>query len=237
LLQVESIYVGYYSDIDILQGVSLKANEAQITCIIGPNGVGKSTLLKTIIGFLTPNKGRITYRGKDITGLACHEACRRGITYLLQNPSVFPTMTVEENLQLGAWSFRKDKVLVKKHLDANYERFPVLKERRRTRACDLSGGQQRIVELARSLMIDPDLLLMDEPTAGLAPKLFRTIYDELVNLREEKRTILLVDQNISQAIRIADYVYALELGKNKAEGPKGEFENLKEVISDWLSSY
>lgn len=237
MLQVDAVHAGYYSDIEILQGVSVKAGEAQITCVIGPNGVGKSTLLKTIIGFLVPSKGRIIYKGENITGLASHEACEMGIVYLLQQPSVFPPMTVEENLQLGAWSFRKDKDLVSKRLEENYERFPVLRERRGARAGNLSGGQQRMVELARSLMVDPDLLLIDEPTAGLAPKMSRVIYDQLVNLRKEKRTILLVDQNIAQAIEISDYVYALELGRNKVEGSREEFDNLKGVIRDWLSSY
>lgn len=235
ILEVQDVYVGYYTDIHILQGVSLKAREGQMTAVIGPNGVGKSTMLKAIYGFLTPAKGKIVYKGSDITGLNPYETPTMGISYILQRNNVFPYMTVEENLQLGAWTFRKDKERIKKRIEENYERFPILKERKKDRAGNFSGGQQRMVELGRALMSDPTVLLIDEPSAGLAPKVARNIYDKMVEMKEkEERTILLVDQNIRQAIKFSDYVYALELGKNLTQGPREEFDDLKQTIKDWL---
>lgn len=233
MLEIQEIYAGYYTDMDILQGVSLHAREDQITSIIGPNGVGKSTLLKTIYGFLTPKKGEIIYKSENIVGMNPYRASKKGIVYILQRRNVFPYMTIKENLELGAWIL-KDGELIKRRLEENYDRFPILKERKEARARDLSGGQQRMVELGRALMVNPDFLLIDEPTAGLAPKVAQVLYDKLLNLKEEKRTILMVDQNIRQAIEISDYVYALELGKNKVEGSREEFDDLKKLISDWL---
>ena len=157
-----------------------------------------------------------------------------GLTYIPQRRNVFPEMTVEENLQLGAWTFKREKKRVQMRLKENYERFPILKERSKQKAGNFSGGQQRMVELGRAMMIDPKLMLVDEPTAGLAPKVAREIYDKLFQLKEEGMTILLVDQNIKQAIEVSDYVYALALGKNMAEGPREDFGNLKERIKEWL---
>lgn len=233
-MQVKDVYSGYYKDINILQGVSLDAQEARLTAIIGTNGVGKSTLLKTVYGFLSPNKGSIIYKGKDIAGGNPYKMPTMGLTYIPQRRNVFPEMTVEENLQLGAWTFKREKKRVQLKLRENYERFPILKERCKQKAGNFSGGQQRMVELGRAMMIDPKLMLVDEPTAGLAPKVAREIYDKLLQLKEEGMTILLVDQNIKQAIEVSDYVYALALGKNMAEGPREDFDNLKERIKEWL---
>jgi branched-chain amino acid transport system ATP-binding protein len=232
MLEIDDLYVGYYKDLNILQGVCLRAREAQITAVLGPNGVGKSTLLKAIFGFVKPQRGKVRFAGQDIAGIAAHHLVHLGISYITQRQSVFPHMTVEENLQLGAWSFRRDAARIRQKIEANYERFPMLQERRRSPAGDLSGGMQRMVELGRVLMTDPRLILVDEPTAGLAIMLAREVYDLLVQLKEEGLTILLVDQNIRQAIRIADYVYVLELGHNRIEGPREEFEDLKKAL--WL---
>ncbi|MEA3355906.1 MAG: ABC transporter ATP-binding protein [Candidatus Bipolaricaulota bacterium] len=234
VLHVENLYVGYYKDINILQGISLGAEKGCLTSVIGTNGVGKSTLLKTIYGFLTPNKGKLFYQGNDIAGANPYKMPTLGLTYIPQRRNVFPEMTVEENLQLGAWTFRREKKRIKLKLKENYERFPILKERRKQKAGNFSGGEQRMVELGRAMMIDPQLMLVDEPTAGLAPKLAREIYDKLLELKDEGMTILMVDQNIRQAIEISDYVYALALGKNMAEGPREDFDNLKERIKEWL---
>jgi branched-chain amino acid transport system ATP-binding protein len=230
MLEAKEVFVGYYKGIDILQGVSVRARENEITAVLGPNGVGKSTLLKTIYGFLKPNKGKIVYNGEDITGIDPYEVPKRGIAYIPQRQNVFPYMTVEENLQLGAWTFKRDKKRIKTRLEEIYNRFPILKERRKMEAGLLSGGEQRMVEIGRALMTNPNILLIDEPTAGLAPKVARAIYDVLKMLKEEGRTILLVDQNIRQAVENSDYVYALELGKNKVEGPKENFDDLKEML-------
>ena len=232
MLKVEDLYVGYYKDLNILQGVDMKAREAEITVVLGANGVGKSTLLKAIYGFIHPQQGSIEVDGEDIVHLRSHQLVRRGIAYIPQRQSIFPYMTVEENMELGAWSFRGEKERVQQRLEDNYARFPILRDRKRSPAGELSGGMQRMVELSRVLMTEPKLILVDEPTAGLAVTLSREIYDLLVGLKNEGITILLVDQNIRQAIRIADYVYVLELGRNRHEGPREEFDDLKKTL--WM---
>jgi branched-chain amino acid transport system ATP-binding protein len=233
MLEINDLHVGYYKDLNILQGVSLRAREAQITAVLGPNGVGKSTLLKSIFGFVRPNQGEVRFAGQDIAGTPAHHLVDLGISYIPQHQSVFPHMTVEENLELGAWSFRSDTARIRQKIEANYERFPILRDRRRSPAGELSGGMQRMVEVGRVLMTDPKLILVDEPTAGLAIMLAREVYDLLVQLKEEEGiTILLVDQNIRQAISVADYVYILELGRNRHEGPREEFDDLKKAL--WL---
>jgi branched-chain amino acid transport system ATP-binding protein len=234
MLQVKEVYAGYYRDINILQGVDITAQETKLTSIIGTNGVGKSTLLKTIYGFLKPNKGSIFWQDQDITGADPYKMPKMGLTYIPQRRNVFPEMTVEENMRLGAWTFRGEKERIRKKLEDNYDRFPILRERRKQRAGNFSGGQQRMVELGRAMMIDPKLMLVDEPTAGLAPLVSMEIYDKLVELKGEGITIVLVDQNIKQAIEVSDYVYALALGKNMTEGPREDFDNLKEQIKEWL---
>lgn len=232
MLSVDDLYVGYYEGLDILQGVNLQAEEAEITAVLGANGVGKSTLLKAIYGFVQPSQGTVTVQGEDITQAQPHELVEYGVSYIPQRQSVFPFMTVEENMELGAWSFRGDRQRVQERLEANYERFPILRERRRSPAGELSGGMQRMVELGRVMMTEPRLILVDEPTAGLAVMLAKEIYQLLVGLKEEGVTVLLVDQNIRQAIEIADYVYVLELGRNRHEGPREEFTDLKKAL--WL---
>ncbi len=234
MLQVKEVYAGYYRDINILQGVDITAQETKLTSIIGTNGVGKSTLLKAIYGFLKPNKGSIFWQDQDITGADPYKMPKMGLTYIPQRRNVFPEMTVEENMRLGAWTFRGEKERIRKRLEDNYDRFPILRERRKQRAGNFSGGQQRMVELGRAMMIDPKLMLVDEPTAGLAPLVSMEIYDKLVELKGEGITIVLVDQNIKQAIEVSDYVYALALGKNMTEGPREDFDNLKEQIKEWL---
>lgn len=232
MLEVNDLHVGYYKDLNILQGVSIEAQQAEITVVLGANGVGKSTLLKAIYGFIQPSQGEIMVDGAEITDLSSHELVHHGVSYIPQRQSVFPFMSVEENLELGAWSFRDDTALVQQRLEENYERFPILRERRGSPAGELSGGMQRMVELGRVMMTRPKLILVDEPTAGLAVMLANEIYQLLVDLKEEGVTVLLVDQNIRQAIKIADYVYVLELGRNRHEGPREEFDDLKKAL--WL---
>ena len=211
MLAVNNLYVGYYRDLNILQGVSLEAEEGNITTILGANGVGKSTMLKAIYGFLRPNQGQITLNDEDIIDVPTYERISMGISYIPQQPGVFRFMSVEENLELGAWTFKNDKQRIKRKLDENYERFPALKPRRKSNAGELSGGMQRMVEIGRTLMTDPMLILVDEPTAGLAKLLSEEVYQMLVDLRDrDGLTILLVDQEIREALKIADYVYVLE---------------------------
>jgi branched-chain amino acid transport system ATP-binding protein len=231
MLEVRDMYVGYYKDLHILQGINLVARKAKITAVLGANGVGKSTLLKAIYGFLPPASGDVVLEGRSLTGIPTHERIRLGLSYVTQQPSVFPWMSVDENLELGAWTFRADKTRVRRKIEENYERFPVLKIRRKSRAGTLSGGQQRMVELGRTLMTEPKVILVDEPTAGLAKMLTEEVYRMLAGLRDNDGiAIILVDQEIRQALKIADYVYVLELGRNKFEGPVEEFTDLEKAF-------
>ncbi len=230
MLEVNNLYVGYYRDLNILQGVSIKAEKGKITTVLGANGVGKSTMLKAIYGFLKPNAGQILMDGKNVVGVPTHKLIEMGISYIPQQPGIFRWMAVEENLELGAWTFRNDRARIRRKLEENYQRFPALKDRRHSQAGELSGGMQRMVELGRTLMTDPQLILVDEPTAGLAKMLSEEVYQMLVDLRDkEGMTIILVDQEIRQALKIADYVYVLELGRNKFEGPVEEFADPKNL--------
>ncbi len=230
-LEVKDLYVGYYKDLNILQGVNITAQKGKLTAILGANGVGKSTLLKAIYGFLRPNAGDVLLDGESLLGVPVFERIRKGIAYIPQQPSIFRWMTVEENIELGAWTFRHDKERVRQKVEENLERFPALKNRRKSKAGELSGGMQRMVELARTLMTDPKVILVDEPTAGLAKLLSEEVYEMLTRLRDEEGiTIVLVDQEIRQALKIADYVYVLELGRNKFEGPVEEFTDLKKAF-------
>jgi branched-chain amino acid transport system ATP-binding protein len=231
MLEIKDLYVGYYKDLNILQGVTVTARKAQITTVLGANGVGKSTLLKAIYGFLKPNAGEVVLGGRSLLGVPTHQRIDMGISYIPQQPGIFRWMTVEENLELGAWTFKNDKERIQRKLEENYERFPALKERRRSRAGELSGGMQRMVEVGRTLMTDPTVILVDEPTAGLAKLLSEQVYGMLVRLRDEEgMTIVLVDQEIRQALKIADYVYVLELGRNRFEGPVEEFADLQKAF-------
>ena len=235
MLRVEEIFVGYYKDINILQGVSIKAEKGQITSIIGPNGVGKSTLLRAIYGFLKPSRGRILYDSEDITGMNPYAAAKKGVAYIPQRRNVFPYLSVEENMEMGAWTFKRDKARIRQKLEENYRRFPNLAAKRKVKATFLSGGEQRMIELGRALMAEPRLLLVDEPTAGLAPLFAEEIRNKLEELKEQGKAIILVEQNIKEAISIADYVYVLDLGRNKVEGSQADFAtDLKDLVKDWL---
>jgi len=231
MLEVKDLYVGYYKDLNILQGLNIRARTNKMTCILGANGVGKSTFLKAVYGFLKPNKGEILLEGQDVVGEPTHTLVTRGLSYIPQHTGIFPEMSVEENLVMGGWTFRRDKQRVKHKVEENYERFPILKDKRKQKSGELSGGQRRMVEIARTLMTDPKLILVDEPTAGLAKLLSQEVYQMLVDLRDvEGLTIMLVDQEIRQALKISDYVYVLELGRNKFDGPAEEFTDLEKAL-------
>ncbi len=231
MLEIKDLYVGYYEDLHILRGLSLAAETGKITAILGANGVGKSTLLKAIYGFLNPHSGQILLNGRDVTGTATHQLISLGISYIPQQPGVFKHMSVRENLMMGAWTFQNDKKRMESKIEENYERFPILREKQHDQAGSLSGGQQRMVEIGRTLMTDPEVILVDEPTAGLAKLLSEEVYRMLIDLRDiEGLTILLVDQEIREALKIADYVYVLELGRNKFEGPASEFDDLEKAF-------
>ncbi len=234
VLEMRNLSVGYYRDLNILSDLYIKARQGRITTILGANGVGKSTALKAAFGFLTPNKGDILLEGASILGIPPQEKILKGLAYIPQQPGVFKDMTVEENLELGGWTFRRDRRQVRDKIEANYERFPALRDKRRQVTGELSGGQQRMVEIGRTLMSEPRMLLVDEPTAGLSKRLAEEVYAMLVDLaRVDGLTILLVDQEIRHALKIADYVYVLELGRNKFEGPADEFTDLEKAF--WVA--
>jgi branched-chain amino acid transport system ATP-binding protein len=234
-LQATGIVSGYTREVPILKGVSVTARDGLVTVIIGPNGAGKSTLLRTIYGYLRPTEGDVLHDGQSIKGLAPEQMLRHGIAYLLQGHSVFPAMSVEENLELGGWIFKHDKARLAEAFEEVYGRFPALKERRRQPAGALSGGQQRMLEIARLTMTRPRTLLLDEPSVGLMPKLVDTVYAEIGKLKQQHFTIIIVDQNVKKSIEIADYVYVLNLGENSHHGPQHEFaQRLEDIIREWL---
>jgi branched-chain amino acid transport system ATP-binding protein len=216
LLEVHDLHAGY-GKLEILKGVSLRVEPRQVVSIIGPNGAGKSTVFKTVFGLLPARQGQVLLDGEDITNQPPAELLSRGMAYVPQGRNVFPLMTVEENLRLGAYT-RPRSAELEDEIERLYGTFPVLRESRRRRAGDLSGGQQQMLEMARALLLKPRLILLDEPTLGLAPLVFKEIFRIVENLRRIGQTILMVEQNAAKALEISDYAYVLELGQNRYEG-------------------
>src|SRR5512138_3795923 len=234
-LVARDLVAGYLPGIDILRGVSVEARRGQVRCVLGPNGTGKSTLLKVLFGFLPPREGEIALAGQLLRSVGPHEMGRHGVVYLPQRPSIFPYLTVEVNLRLGAWRYRGERGRVDELVGRACERFPVLAERRGQSAGTLSGGQQRQLEIARSLMHDPALLLIDEPTAGVEPRVAAMIYETIKDLAVQGKAILLVDQNIKRALEIADYIYVMRTGTMLSEGSREAFGgDVEALVSRWL---
>lgn len=222
LLEVQDIYAGYHADLDILSGVSLHVNPGEIVCVIGPNGAGKSTVFKALYGFLTVRQGRVLFDDKDITVIRPQDALKAGITIVPQLRSVFPQMSVYENLEMGMY-LEQDKTRVKDRIQYVYDLFPRLGERTSQMAGTMSGGEQRMLEIGRALMWDPKLVLMDEPSAGLAPVITKAIFAAIDRLNKEiNLTVLMIEQNARQGLEISDRGYVLELGKNSYEGTGAE---------------
>jgi branched-chain amino acid transport system ATP-binding protein len=231
MLTLKNITGGYVEGIDILRDVSMEVRKGFITGIIGANGAGKSTILKTIFGFLHPRHGQIVYGGQEIQGLRPDQLKEMGISYMLQEYSTFPQLSVQDNLLLGAWTFRKNRKLVNKRLAEIYDVFPVLSERRAEKATYLSGGYLRMLSVGKEIMSKPKLLMIDEPSVGLAPKIVTEIYDLLMRIAHQGTTILIVDQNIMKAMEVSDYMYLLDMGQVSQSGPKEEFEkDIREII-------
>ncbi|HEV2126619.1 MAG TPA: ABC transporter ATP-binding protein [Chloroflexota bacterium] len=218
LLELDNITAGY-GDITVLQGVRLHVAPGEIVAIIGPNGSGKSTVLKTALGYLRPTAGQVRLAGKEIGGRPTHEIVRLGMAYVPQGRIVFAGMSVEENLELGAYTLRRDRPRVRRNRDRVYALFPRLAERRTQPAGTLSGGEQQMLAIGRALMPEPQVVLMDEPSLGLSPRLVKLVFEKLLELKRELgTTLLLVEQNAAQALQVADRAYVLELGCNKFEG-------------------
>ncbi len=234
-LAASNLVAGYLPGINILQGVSVDAVRGQVRCVLGPNGTGKSTLLKTLFGFLPPWEGEVHLEGRDLRGVLPHEMGRHGVAYLPQRPSIFPHLTVDVNLRLGAWQYKGDRRRVEDLVENALERFPMLRERQRQPAGTLSGGQQRQLEIARSLMLDPVVFLIDEPTAGIEPRVAALIYGLIKDIAAQDKAVLLVDQNIKRALEIADYVYVMRTGTVLSEGSREAFGGDTEaLVARWL---
>lgn len=234
-LRISDLSVGYVPGHPILRGVNVTAKPGHVTVVLGPNGAGKSTMLRAVAGYLSPAAGRISLGEADITHLPAFRHIEQGIAFLPQGRSTFPDLSVGENIELGGWPLRSNKARLRSAMDGVLARYPTLAPLRDRPAGSLSGGQQRTVEIARLMMADPKVLLIDEPSVGLAPNIARQIYHELEAFREEGRTILLVDQDVRAAIRIADYVYVLSSGKNDIEGDRSAFEgDLGTMVRRWL---
>jgi branched-chain amino acid transport system ATP-binding protein len=234
-LRVSELVAGYVPGHAILRGVNLTAKPGRVTVVLGPNGAGKSTMLRAVAGYVMPEAGRISLGETDITRLPAFLHVERGIGFLPQGRSTFPELTVAENIELGGWVFRSDRQRLRHAFDNIFSRYPLLAALRDRPAGSLSGGQQRTVEIARLLIANPGVLLIDEPSVGLAPNIARQIYRELESFRDEGRTILLVDQDVRAAISIADYFYVLNSGKNDIEGDRSAFEgDLGTMVRRWL---
>jgi neutral amino acid transport system ATP-binding protein len=216
VLTVAGLVAGYVPQVDILNGVSITVAQNEIVTVVGPNGAGKSTLLKALVGLVVPKSGSISLEAKDIAGLPPSTIVRQGLGYVPQRENVFETLPVEENLEIGLKP-RRDMPL-KQRLEAMYELFPRLRERRRQMAGSLSGGERQMLAMARALMPQPNILLLDEPTAGLAPRVVDLMFEQVATINRSGVTILMVEQNATRALAMSHRVYVLDLGRNAYEG-------------------
>jgi neutral amino acid transport system ATP-binding protein len=215
ILVTQDVVAGYLPEVDVLNGVSMRVDEGEIVTMIGPNGAGKSTLVKTIFGLLTPRSGRILFRGEEISGVKPHTLCRLGLSYVPQLDNVFPTLTAEENLEMGSL----DRARTGEQIERMYELFPRLGERRTQTAGTMSGGERQMVAMARALMPDPQVLLLDEPSAGLAPAFVEAIFEKVEDINRAGVTIVMVEQNARRALGMSSRGYVLDLGEDRFEGP------------------
>jgi len=222
----------YYGAIHALKGITLEVNQGEIVSLIGANGAGKSTLLKTVSGLLKPKSGEISFQGQSIVGQSVQAIVSRGLIHCPEGRRIFSNMTVEENLELGAY-LRKDKSIAA-DIHGVYERFPRLGERKKQQAGTLSGGEQQMLAIGRALMSKPSLLLLDEPSMGLAPMLVADIFRVVEEINQSGTTVLLVEQNANQALKIAHRAYVLETGKIVLSGPADELANAEEVKLAYL---
>ncbi len=211
ILKVENVTAGYTPESSILHGLSLELNEGEIVSIIGPNGAGKSTLLKAIFGLLKPTEGRILLKGEDIAGLPPFKIAQKGVSYVPQVENIFPSLTIEENLEMGAFIRNDDYTGT---MDGVFSLFPVLKERRTHKAGHLSGGQRQMVAMGRALMLNPEILLLDEPSAGLAPIFVASIFEKIKEINATGVSILIVEQNAREALKLSHRGYVLAMGRN-----------------------
>jgi branched-chain amino acid transport system ATP-binding protein len=220
LLTVDRLNAGY-GYLQILWDVSLTVDTGEYVCLVGPNGAGKSTTLKTIAGLIRPTGGEILFKGESIAGLPGHKVARKGIAYVSEELNLFVNMSVQENLYMGAYTVR-DKVVQKERIAFVYSLFPRLRERKRQLAGTMSGGERKMLAIGRGLMCKPDLLLVDEPSFGLAPQLTATVFDSLDILKRDGMTIMLVEQNVTKTLAVTDRGYVLENGRIGLQGASAD---------------
>ena len=232
MLKIDNIHV-YYGAIHALKGVSLEVHKGEIVTLIGANGAGKSTTLRTVSGLLAPKSGAITFLGENIAGTPAHEIVKHGISQVPEGRRIFAEMSVQENLELGAFT-RKDKDGVAKDFDLVYRRFPRLEERRKQQAGTLSGGEQQMLAMGRALMSRPKLLLLDEPSMGLAPLLIKEIFSIIEDINREGTTVLLVEQNANMALSIAHRAYVMETGRITLQGAAKDLAASEDVRKAYL---
>lgn len=228
MLEIKNLTAGYGKGPDIIKDVHVKVKEGKIVTIIGPNGAGKSTILRSIFGITDVREGEINFFGENLSGINTEHVIERGICYVPQGRSVFTSMTVEENLEMGAY-IRNDKKEVEKQMGFVYSQFPDLYARRKVVTKSLSGGQQQMVAIGRALMVQPKLLLLDEPSIGLSPKITEEVFEKCIEIKKTGTSILMVEQNANLALEYTDHGYVLELGKNRLEGTGKQLLNNKEV--------
>jgi branched-chain amino acid transport system ATP-binding protein len=231
LLTITDLNAGY-GKVIVLRDVNLRVSEGEIVAVIGPNGAGKSTLLKNISGLVHPTSGKIVFKGQDITGQPAYKAAGAGISFVQEGGRPFPNMTVYENLRIGA--FHNREILKSNILDEVFELFPILKERQKQYARTLSGGQKQMLAIGRGLTSRPSLLMLDEPSLGLAPNLVKEIYGKLQKLRDFGLTVLLVEQDTAHALRLADRAYVLENGVVRMEGSGSELARSEHIKTHYL---
>ena len=232
MLKIDNIHV-YYGAIHALKGVSLEVRKGEIVTLIGANGAGKSTTLRTVSGLLAPKSGGISFLGENIAGMPAHEIVKHGISQVPEGRRIFAEMSVQENLEMGAFT-RKDKAGVEKDFEIVYNRFPRLKERRKQQAGTLSGGEQQMLAMGRALMSRPKLLLLDEPSMGLAPLLIKEIFSIIEDINHEGTTVLLVEQNANMALSIAHRAYVMETGRITLQGAAKELAASEDVRKAYL---
>jgi len=232
LLKLENVH-SYYGRIHALKGISIEVNKGEIVTLIGSNGAGKSTILRTISGMMHPKKGSVEYNGKDISQTAAHDIVMSGMVHVPEGRGIFPTLTVKENLEMGAFTLR-DRKLMEERLEYGCTLFPRLKERLGQYGGTLSGGEQQMLAIARALMMDPNLLMLDEPSMGLAPILVELIFDIIKTLNDKGTTILLVEQNALMALSIAHRGYVLQTGEITATDTAANLKNNTEVQKAYL---
>jgi len=231
ILECNGIAAGYVKGLNILQGVDLVVSEGEIISIIGPNGAGKSTLLKAIMGLINISAGRFFINGSDRTNLSTHKIVNEGIGYVPQVENVFPSLTIEENIEIGAWSLTKNR---KSSVTKVLEDFPLLSERKKEKAGNLSGGQRQILALARALVTSPNILLLDEPSAGLSPVAINEVFETIKEINDTGVSILLVEQNAKRALKFSNRGYVLDQGRNAYQGEGTELLNDPRVVDLYL---